>query len=45
MVPCQEMLPPLRDGTAGEVALTMIEWSAMYHDCRVLHGGLVEALQ
>lgn len=45
MVPCQQTLPPLRDGSAGEVALTMTEWAAMYHDCRVLHDGLVEALR
>lgn len=44
MVECPQTLPVLRDGTAGEVALTMTEWAAYYHDCRVLHSGLVRAL-
>lgn len=44
MVECPQTLPVLRDGTAGEVALTLTEWAAYYHDCRVLHSGLVRAL-
>ncbi len=45
MVNCQPELPTLRDGTAGEVALTLVEWAAIYHDCRTIHSGLIEALQ
>lgn len=44
MVECPDSLPPLRDGTAGEVAMTLTEWAAIYHDCRVIHSGLVRAL-
>lgn len=45
MVHCPATLPALRDGTAGEVALTLVEWAAIYHDCRTIHSGLIEALQ
>lgn len=45
LVRCQPALPALRDGTAGEVAVAMAAWAGIYHDCRILHDGLVEALQ
>lgn len=45
LVKCPPALPELRDGTAGEVAQTMVEWAGMYHDCRVMQAGLVDALQ
>lgn len=41
---CPESLPLLKDGTAGEVAGTMAIWAAQYHECRILHDGLVDAL-
>ena len=44
MVKCGPTLPALTDGTAGDVALTMADWAAKYHDCRVIHDGLVDAL-
>lgn len=45
LVKCPLALPALRDGTAGEVAQTMVEWAGMYHDCRLMQAGLVDALQ
>lgn len=44
LVKCQPGLPLLRDGTAADVALTMADWASQYHDCRILHDGLVDAL-
>jgi hypothetical protein len=41
LVRCPSELPPLTDGTAGDVLQTMAEWAAIYHDCRILHDGLV----
>jgi hypothetical protein len=40
-----QALPPLHDGTAGDVALTMADWAAQYHDCRTLQWGLIDALR
>lgn len=45
LVKCPPALPTLRDGTAGDVAQTMVEWAGMYHDCRLMQAGLVDALQ
>ena len=44
LVRCPDSLPLLTDGTAGDVALTMAEWAAIFHDCRINHNGLVDAL-
>ena len=39
---CFGVMPPLTDGSAGDVLQTMTEWAAIYHDCRIRHEGLVE---
>lgn len=44
MVKCEPALPALTDGTAGDIALTMADWATKYHDCRIIHDGLVDAL-
>ena len=44
LIRCPDSLPLLTDGTAGDVALTMAEWAAIYHDCRINHNGLIDAL-
>lgn len=41
---CPETLPPLTDGTGGEITLTMNDWAWQYHDCATRHNGLVDAL-
>ena len=38
-------LPHPTDGTALGVAGTMVEWAGLYHDCRIMHDGLVTALE
>ena len=45
MAKVPQALPPLHDGTAGDVALTMADWAAQYHDCRTLQWGLIDALR
>lgn len=45
LVKCRQALPAVRDGSAGEVAQAMAAWAAQYHDCAILHNGLVDALQ
>lgn len=45
MVRCPETLPHPTDGTALGVASSMVEWAGLYHDCRILHDGLVSALE
>lgn len=45
LVKCPKALAALDGGTAAEVGLTMADWAAQYHDCRALHGGLVDALK
>lgn len=44
LVKCPAALPLLDGGTAAEVGLTMADWAAQYHDCRILQAGLVDAL-
>ena len=44
LVKCPPSLTAPTDGTAYGVALTMAEWAGQYHDCRILHDGLVDAL-
>ncbi len=41
LVRCPPELPPLTDGSAGDVLQTMTEWAAIYHACRIRHDGLV----
>ncbi|OLO05206.1 hypothetical protein BTW07_05735 [Salinicola socius] len=41
---CPPTLPPLNDGTGGEITLTMNAWAWQYHDCATRHNGLVDAL-
>lgn len=45
MQPCPEKLPPLTDGTGGDVALTMSAWASQYHHCAARHNGLIKALE
>ncbi|WP_436799134.1 Rz1-like lysis system protein LysC [Halomonas alkalicola] len=42
---CPAELPPLTDGTGGDVALTMASWAGQYHRCATRHNGLVDALE
>ncbi|WP_447045343.1 hypothetical protein [Vreelandella sp. H-I2] len=42
---CPETLPPLGDGTGGDVTLTMGTWASQYHDCATRHNGLIETLE
>ena len=42
---CPEQLPPLTDGTGGDVALTMSSWASQYHRCATRHNGLVDAIE
>lgn len=44
MKPCPGVLPDHVDGTAGTVLTTGVEWAKVYHDCKVRHNGLVEAI-
>lgn len=39
-----ESLPLLTDGTGRDIVLTMREWASMYHECRIRHNGLVDAV-
>ncbi|WP_420852765.1 Rz1-like lysis system protein LysC [Salinicola acroporae] len=41
---CPATLPPLTDGTGGDVVLTMQSWASLYHGCATRHNGLVDAL-
>lgn len=41
---CPEVLPPLPGNTGADVLPTMKEWAVQYHDCRLRHNGLVDAL-
>ncbi|WP_420827749.1 hypothetical protein [Halomonas binhaiensis] len=45
LTPCPSALPPLTDGTGGDVALTMTAWASQYHSCATRHNGLIEALE
>ncbi|WP_422677906.1 Rz1-like lysis system protein LysC [Bisbaumannia pacifica] len=45
LAPCPAQLPPLTDGTGGDIALTMASWASHYHRCATRHNGLVQALE
>ncbi|RQW71328.1 hypothetical protein EBB56_09210 [Halomonas sp. YLB-10] len=44
LTPCPTTLPPLTDGTARDVALTLRGWASQYHGCATRHNGLIESL-
>ncbi|WP_443093378.1 Rz1-like lysis system protein LysC [Halomonas cupida] len=45
LTPCPSALPPLTDGTGGDVALTMSAWASQYQRCATRHNGLINALE
>ncbi|WP_446718524.1 hypothetical protein [Halomonas sp. S2151] len=44
LTPCPTTLPPLTDGTARDVALTLRDWANQYHGCATRHNGLIDVL-
>ncbi|WP_442915357.1 Rz1-like lysis system protein LysC [Marinobacter sp. OP 3.4] len=45
LIKCPKTLPPLTDGTARDVVLTMSDWASQYHDCATRQRGLVDAIK
>lgn len=42
---CDDALPELNGNTGSEIAPLMIQWAAQYHECRLRHNGLVDAVK
>lgn len=45
LVKCPEELTQLSDGTGRSVVLLIKDVAAAYHDCKVRHNGLVDAVK
>ena len=41
---CDDTLPILDGNTGAEIAPLMVQWASQYHDCRLRHNGLVDAV-
>ena len=42
---CPDELPDVQGNTGADLTLALVQWGAIYHDCRLRHNSLVQTIK